>query len=245
VQPDGLNINLECGSLHPEVIQKAVLEHRADVGIALDGDGDRVVMVDENAQIVDGDTILAICARDLKMRGELRNNRVVATVMTNCGFVKALEDMGIEVARSQVGDRYVLQEMLKTESNLGGEQSGHLIFLDHNTTGDGLVSALQVLRIMIESDSKLSDLARGFERYPQTLYNVKVSSKPPLEQIAGLKEAISDVEKQLGKEGRVLVRYSGTELLCRIMVEGPKQKQVDEFAATIAKVIENEVGVKE
>ena len=147
--PNGLNINEACGSLHPELVQKAVIDHHADVGIALDGDADRVVMVDENAQIVDGDTILAICARDMKRQGVLRNNKVVSTVMANFGFMQAMSELGIEVIRSQVGDRYVIQEMLKAEANLGGEQSGHLIFIEHNTTGDGLVSALQVLRLSL------------------------------------------------------------------------------------------------
>lgn len=175
--PNGLNINEQSGSLHPETIQKAVIDFHADVGIALDGDADRVIMVDENAQIIDGDTILAICAKDFKKRGVLKNNIVVSTIMANLGFLKAMKDEGIEVIKSQVGDRYVIQDMLKQDANLGGEQSGHLICLDHNTTGDGLVSALQVLRIMIETDSKLSDLAAIIKRYPQTILNVKVKSK--------------------------------------------------------------------
>lgn len=240
--PNGLNINDGCGSLHPETIQKAVIDRRADVGIALDGDADRVIMVDENAQIVDGDTILAICARDLKKRGLLKNNKVVATVMANFGFVKAMQADGIEVIRSQVGDRYVIQDMLKYEANLGGEQSGHMIFLDHNTTGDGLVCALQVLRIMMETDSKLSDLASIVTKYPQTCINVKVKSKPPLSELKRLQDAIADVEQNLGDSGRVLVRYSGTENICRVMVEGPKQKQVQQMALTISNVVNEELG---
>lgn len=242
--PNGLNINENCGSLHPETIQKAVIDHRADVGIALDGDADRVVMVDENAQIVDGDTILAICAKDMMKRGLLRNNKVVTTVMANFGFIKAMEELGIEVIRSAVGDRYVIQDMLKEETNLGGEQSGHMIFLDHNTTGDGLVSALQVLRIMIETESKLSDLASIYKRYPQACINVKVKSKPQLDSINGLTEAISQVEKGLTNIGRVLVRYSGTENICRVMVEAPKLKQAHQMAQTIANIIETEIGEK-
>jgi phosphoglucosamine mutase len=204
--PNGLNINEKCGSLHPETVQKAVIDHRADVGIALDGDADRVVLIDENAQIVDGDTILAICALDMYKQGLLRNNKVVATIMSNFGFLKAMEKNGIEVIQSQVGDRYVIQDMLSQEANLGGEQSGHMIFLDHNTTGDGLVTALQVLRIMIETDSKLSDLATVFKKYPQFIMNVKVSGKPPLDAISGLKEAIAHAEKILADTGRVLIR---------------------------------------
>lgn len=241
-QPDGLNINERCGSMHPDNIQKAVIEHRADVGISLDGDADRVILVDENAQVVDGDTILAICARDMKQKGLLRNDSVVATVMTNLGFMKAMESLGIKVIKSQVGDRYVIQDMLKHEANLGGEQSGHVIFLDHNTTGDGLVCALQVLRIMIETDSKLSDLAAIVKRYPQACVNVKVSSKPALESIPGMAASIKQVESTLGDLGRVLVRYSGTENILRVMVEGTNQKQVLNLANTIASTAVHEIG---
>lgn len=242
--PNGLNINEGCGSLHPETVQKAVIDHHADVGIALDGDADRVIMVDENAQIVDGDTILAICARDLKKQGLLKNNKVVSTVMSNFGFVKAMQESGIEVIRSQVGDRYVIQDMLKYDANLGGEQSGHMIFLDHNTTGDGLVSALQVLRIMIETDSKLSDLASFVKRYPQATINVRVGTKPPLETLHQVKHIVDQVEKSLSDSGRVLVRYSGTENICRVMVEGPKQKQVQQMANSIANAVKEEIGVQ-
>jgi phosphoglucosamine mutase len=235
--PNGLNINDNCGSLHPENIQKAVIDHGADIGIALDGDADRVIMVDENAQIVDGDTILGICAFDFKKRGLLKNNKVVGTVMSNLGFLKSMEELGIDVVLSQVGDRYVIHDMLEHDTNLGGEQSGHLIFLDYNTTGDGLVSALQVLRIMIETDSKLSDLAAIVKRYPQTLLNVKVVSKPPLESLDPVSKAIKHVEEQLGPHGRVLVRYSGTENVCRVMVEGQKQKLTSEYANYIGNAI--------
>lgn len=242
VQPDGLNINQQCGSLHPATVQKGIIEHQADVGIALDGDADRVVMVDENAQIVDGDTILAICARDMLRRNLLKNNKVVATVMSNLGFIKAMESLGVGVIKAQVGDRYVIQEMLRHEANLGGEQSGHVIFLDHNTTGDGLVCALQVLRIMMQTDAKLSDLASFVQRYPQICVNVKVSSKPPLDNLMKTKEAIQKVENMLGDSGRILVRYSGTENLCRVMVEGTKQKQVMQLAEGVAVAIREEIG---
>lgn len=241
-QPNGLNINLECGSTHPATIQKGVIEHRADVGIALDGDADRVIMVDENAQIVDGDTILAICARDMQQRKLLKNDCVVGTVMSNLGFIHAMEGLGIRVVKSLVGDRYVIQEMLSNEANLGGEQSGHVIFLDHNTTGDGLVCALQVLRIMIETDAKLSDLASFVKRYPQTCVNVKVKSKPPLESLTKVNQAIENVEKILGNGGRILVRYSGTENLCRVMVEGIKHKQVIQLAQGVACALQEEIG---
>lgn len=240
--PNGLNINDKCGSLHTETTQKGVIEHHADIGIALDGDADRVILVDEQARIVDGDTILAICARDMMNQGTLRNNRVVATVMSNLGFLKAMEALDIEVIKSQVGDRYVIQDMLKYDANLGGEQSGHAIFLDHNTTGDGLVCALQVLRIMLETDSKLSDLASFVQRYPQICLNVKVKTKPSLESLAAVQEAVVKAENTLNKSGRVLVRYSGTEMVCRVMIEGIEIKQVTQLAKAIAKAIESEIG---
>lgn len=240
--PNGLNINENCGSMHPENIKKSVIDNHADVGIALDGDADRVVLIDENAQLVDGDALLAICARDMKAKGLLRNNKVVSTVMCNFGLIEALRASGIEVVQTAVGDRYVIQEMLKQDANLGGEQSGHLIFLDHNTTGDALVAALQVLRIMIETDSKLSDLASIVKRYPQTLINVKVKSKPPIETLPKVQQAIQTVEKALDNHGCVLVRYSGTENICRVMVQGVKQKQVQEMANQIAKSVQEEIG---
>lgn len=240
--PNGLNINDQCGSMFPEKMQKAVIDHGADVGIALDGDADRIIMVDENAQIVDGDTLLGICAHDYKKRGLLQNNKIVGTVMSNFGLLQTMRELGIEVVLAPVGDRFVLQEMLQNQANLGGEQSGHLIFLDYNTTGDGLVAALQVLRIMIETDSKLSDLASIVKRYPQALVNIQVTSKPPLDSIIGLQDAIKKVEAELNGFGRVLVRYSGTELICRVMVEGPKQKYVSVMAQEIAQVIKNQIG---
>lgn len=242
--PNGLNINENCGSLHPGDIQKAVINFRANVGIALDGDADRVVLVDEKAQIIDGDTILAICARDLKRHGLLTNNIVVATVMSNYGFFKTMEELDIQVAKSPVGDRYVIQEMLKSGAVLGGEQSGHTIFLDYSTTGDGILCALQVLKIMKETGSKLSDLAAFVQKYPQACTNIKVSKKEPLDQCAPIKAVIDKVEKQLHGTGRVLVRYSGTEPICRVMVEGPKLKAVQELANEIAAVIDHELGVK-
>ncbi len=242
VEPNGLNINDGCGSMHPQKIQRAVLYHGAHVGIALDGDADRVIMVDENSQIVDGDTMLAICAQHMQRRGGLRHNKVVTTVMCNFGFQEAMERLGIEVIQSQVGDRYVIQEMVKHGANLGGEQSGHVIFSDHNTTGDGLVAALQVLAIMVETGAKLSELTGVMRRYPQAVVSVPVSSKPPLEQLKPLKDILQNVEKLLKKRGRVLVRYSGTESSCRIMVEGPELAEVEKHAQDIAEVIKKEIG---
>lgn len=243
-EPDGININDSCGSLHPSVIQKGVIEHKAHVGIALDGDGDRVIMVDEKGHLIDGDTILAICAHEMKRRELLKNDRIVATVMTNFGVIKYLESLGIEVFQSKVGDRYVIQDMITKKAFLGGEQSGHLIFLDYNTTGDGIVSALQMLRIMIESESTLSDLAACVKKFPQTLLNVPVSKKPPLTQLKKVQKVIAEVEAELGDQGRVLVRYSGTENVCRVMVEGLKKHQVDLLAANIAQAIEKEIAPK-
>ena len=243
-EPNGTNINQHCGSLHPANIQKGVIENKAHAGIALDGDGDRLIMVDEKGHIMDGDTILAICAHELKRRDQLKNNRIVATVMTNFGVIKYLESLGIEVIISKVGDRYVIQDMLNHKAFLGGEQSGHMIFLDHNTTGDGIVSALQILRIMIESESTLSDLAGGVTKFPQTLINVPVKKKKPLEQLKGVQKAIQEVETELGGQGRVLVRYSGTENVCRVMVEGSKKHQVDQLAASIVLAVEKEIGNK-
>ncbi|MDP1835354.1 MAG: phosphoglucosamine mutase [Chlamydiales bacterium] len=242
VEPNGLNINGDCGSMHPQKTQRAVLYHGADVGIAFDGDADRVVMVDENSQIVDGDMILAICAKHMQRRGALHNNKVVSTVMCNYGFLEAMQRLGIEVVRSQVGDRYVIQEMIKHGANLGGEQSGHIIFLDHNTTGDGLVSAMQVLGIMVETGSKLSELASIVTRYPQFNVNVPVASKPPLEDMKKVQDIIQNVEKLLANKGRVIVRYSGTENICRVMVEGKQANQVESQAEEIANVIRDEIG---
>lgn len=242
VEPNGLNINDKCGSLHPQKMQKAVLEQQADVGIALDGDADRVVMVDERSELVDGDTLLAICAKEMQRKGILRGNRVVGTVMSNLGFMHAMHQLGISVVRSAVGDRYVLQEMLQHNCNLGGEQSGHLLFLDHNTTGDGLVSALQVLSIMMETGLKLSELSSIVQKMPQECLKVPVRYKVPLDQLKTVQEAICDVEASLGDQGRVLVRYSGTEPMCRIMVEGPKQIQVMKYATHIAEAVRSAIG---
>lgn len=244
VTPNGLNINQKCGSTHPALIQKAVIEHGADVGIALDGDGDRIVMVDENAQVLDGDTILAICARDMQQRGILRNNQVVATVMSNLGFIRAMEELGIQVVQAAVGDRYVLQEMLRVDAALGGEQSGHVIFRDHNTTGDGIVCALQVLDILLRSDLTLSALASFVQKCPQLCLNVPVRYKPPLDTLQHLQHEIEAAKTALGSSGRVLVRYSGTENICRVMVEGLNYKEVHRLAHQIVAGVQKELGAR-
>ncbi len=242
-EPNGLNINDMCGALHPEALQKKVLENGAHIGIALDGDGDRVILVDEQGEVVDGDTMLAIASCDRKMRGDLANNRVVATVMTNFGVLQFLKSMGIEVILSKVGDRYVIQDMLQHKALLGGEQSGHMIFLDHNTTGDGIVSSLQILRIMLERQKTLSELSGPIKKTPQKLVNVACKSKPPLETLKNVKAAIDRVESELHEKGRVLVRYSGTENLCRVMVEGPSDDTIGAHAECIAAAVREEIGV--
>lgn len=242
-QPNGININEHCGTLHLEKLQKEVRERRADVGIAFDGDADRVIMVDEKANIVDGDMILAICASDMKERGELLGNKVVGTIMSNFGFIRSMQDLGIQFIQSQVGDRYVIQDMLNHNANLGGEQSGHLIFLDHNTTGDGLVSALQVLRIMKERGKSLSELSSIMKRYPQVLLNIKVSSKPEIKDIPDLSNAMEKIEKKLQDKGRILVRYSGTENVCRVMLEGPEYSVCQKHAEHLGNIIKTHIGI--
>ncbi|CRX39144.1 phosphoglucosamine mutase [Estrella lausannensis] len=244
INPNGLNINESCGSLHPALIQEAVKRHQAHIGIALDGDADRVILVDEKGAVVDGDTILAICARDLKESGNLHGNTVVSTVMANLGMIKALESIGVRVAQAQVGDRHVIQEMVRLGSNLGGEQSGHMIFADYNTTGDGLVSALQVLRIMIEKGKPLSELASFVERYPQVCVNVKVKAKPDLKTLSHVQDMIEQGKQKLKDRGRVLVRYSGTEKICRVMVEGQEETTVREIADMIADSVAKSIGDK-
>jgi len=233
-EPNGRNINDECGSLYPERTAAKVQELRADVGIALDGDADRVVVVDERGEILDGDVLMWLCARDLLARGGLKKEGVVATVMSNLGLEVALADMGIGLVRAPVGDRYVVEEMRRGGYNLGGEQSGHILFLDHTTTGDGLMSALQLLAVMRRSGKRLSELTAGFERFPQVMVNIGVAEKRPLEELPTVQEAIEEVEEELGDAGRVLIRYSGTELKARVMVEGRCETRVHELANHLA-----------
>jgi phosphoglucosamine mutase len=242
VQPNGRNINADCGAVHPEHVQRLVKEHGADAGIALDGDADRLIVVDEKGEIVDGDAVMAICGRDLISKGKLRHNTVVATVMSNIGLERSLADVGGTVIRTAVGDRYVVEAMREHGYVFGGEQSGHLIFLDYASTGDGSVAALRLLETMVRSQKPLSELARVFERMPQHLVNVKVTRKPPLSELAAASALIARVEKELGKEGRVLVRYSGTENKARVMVEGPDADRTKRYAEDIADAIEKEIG---
>ncbi|MFN8389675.1 MAG: phosphoglucosamine mutase [Bdellovibrionota bacterium] len=240
-KPDGKNINQGCGSLYPEVISKLVREHKADVGIAFDGDADRVILCDENGDLLDGDLILAMCAADLKSRGMLRGDAVVGTVMSNFGLEKFLSEQGIKLFRSDVGDRYVLAEMLERGSNLGGEQSGHVIALDHNTTGDGLLTALLVLSIMLRAKKPLSHYSSLIKRYPQVLINVPVKHKPPLTDVPGIVAALADAEKKLANCGRVLLRYSGTESKARVMVECSEAPLCNAIAQQVAEVVKKEL----
>jgi phosphoglucosamine mutase len=242
VSPTGRNINDGFGSLYPDVVGKLVVEQNLSLGIALDGDADRCILVDEKGKVHDGDTVLAICAIDLKARGLLRNNTVVATVMSNLGLDTLLREQEIRVVRTGVGDRAVLEEMIKQGVQLGGEQSGHTIFSDISTTGDGLLTALMVLSAMGRQGKTLSELAADFITFPQKLVNIKVSHKPPLESIESLRKAIEQKEQELGSSGRVLVRYSGTENKARVMVECQDEETCKRHAHDLAEILEREIG---
>ncbi|KIH77097.1 phosphoglucosamine mutase [Geoalkalibacter ferrihydriticus] len=244
VTPNGTNINAGCGSLHPEVISEAVKTHRAHLGMALDGDADRVIFTDEFGKEVDGDHIMAICATTMLQEKRLAHNTLVATVMSNLGLDIAVKKAGGKVVKTDVGDRYVVEEMRKGGYTLGGEQSGHLIFLNHNTTGDGMVSALQVLAIMQRSGKPLSELAEVMVSLPQVLVNVRVAERREIEDIPEVRKAIDHARKALGETGRVLIRYSGTEPLLRIMLEGQDKYQITELAHQIAEEIDRHLGEK-
>jgi phosphoglucosamine mutase len=241
-QPDGVNINVGCGSTHPQVIQRAVLDAGADVGLAFDGDADRVIAVDHTGQVIDGDFILAVCGRALKAQGRLKGDTVVATVMSNLGFVKAMANLGIRVQTTRVGDRYVMEAMREGGYVLGGEQSGHVIFLDHTTTGDGVLTALQLVDVMMASRQPLAELSRVMTRYPQLLENVRVRDKAAWRSNDRIQEAIRRAERELGDDGRVLVRESGTEPLVRVMAEGPDPALLQACVAQIVRVVREELG---
>lgn len=242
VQPDGENINRDCGSLYPETARKALLEHHADLAVSLDGDGDRAIFIDERGEVVDGDHVLAICAKEMEEKGSLKGKTVVATVMSNLGLDLALQGFGVRVVRTAVGDRYVVEEMLRRGYNLGGEQSGHLLFLDYNTTGDGCLTCLQLLAIMVERERRLGELKRVMTRLPQVLLNVGVKEKKDLSRLRRVRNKIAAVEKELGERGRILVRYSGTELLARVMLEGEDEERIHQMAQEIAHEIRQELG---
>jgi len=238
VRPNGRNINRLCGATHPEGMARLVARYQADLGIAFDGDGDRCIMVDNKGRVVDGDHILAICALDMQRRQTLKRKTVVATVMSNLGLEMALKNFGLKLIRTQVGDRYVLESMLKGGYNLGGEQSGHLVFLNHSTTGDGILTALRLLAVMLRTQKPLAELARVMEDYPQVLLNLKVKERRELKTIPQAQKAIQAAEKRLQGWGRLLVRFSGTEPLLRVMVEGDKPTEIKEIAQELVQTLD-------
>jgi phosphoglucosamine mutase len=241
-EPNGVNINDGVGALHPEHMTRAVREHSADLGIALDGDADRVLMSDENGRLIDGDCILAILAADQMKKGTLAGGAVVSTVMSNLGLERCLKDRGIRLERTDVGDRYVVARMREGGYRIGGEQSGHVILLDHTTTGDGLLTALQVLAVAVDRDMRLSDLSSLVEPVPQVLRGVRVGTKPSLDTLPAVADAIASAEAQLGDRGRVLVRYSGTEPKCRVMLEGDDETEIDALADQIVAAVTQAIG---
>ncbi|MGP4074031.1 phosphoglucosamine mutase [Piscibacillus sp. B03] len=241
--PDGLNINDGYGSTNPEKLRETVIEQGADLGLAFDGDGDRLIAVDEKGNIVDGDKIMYICGSFYKSQGRLKQDTVVTTVMSNIGLYRAFDELGISTAKTKVGDRYVMEEMRKNGYNLGGEQSGHIIFLEHNTTGDGMLSALQLVNVMQETGKPLSELAEGMTKFPQELKNVRVTDKHTVTDNEKVKEEINRVEQELGDKGRVLVRPSGTEPLVRVMVEAPTKDDCDKYVNQVVAVIEEQLGM--
>lgn len=240
--PDGKNINLECGSQHPESLSNRVRELNAQIGLAFDGDGDRLVAVDERGEVLSGDQILAICAKYFTENGKLKNNIVVSTVMSNMGLGVALKDMGIKHEITGVGDRYVMEKMLDVGAVLGGEESGHTVFLNHQTTGDGILSALTLLEIMVSENRPLSDMKSVMTIFPQVLVNVDVRHKPPLETLPEVQTVIRQIDNELAGKGRVLVRYSGTQPQCRVMVEGPNAEDTKKYSNKIAQVIKETIG---
>jgi phosphoglucosamine mutase len=243
--PNGLNINDGVGSTHPEALAKFVLEKGADVGLAFDGDGDRLIAIDENGNVVDGDQIMYICAKYLNEQNRLKHGTVVSTVMSNLGFHKGLEALGIQSVQTAVGDRYVVEEMKKNGYNLGGEQSGHIIFLDYNTTGDGLLTGLQLVNIMKMTNKKLSELAGDMQKFPQKLVNVRVKDKHRVMENEKVKDIIAQVEDEMNGNGRILVRPSGTEPLVRVMAEAPTEEACESYVERIAAVVKEEMGLEE
>ncbi len=241
-EPDGVNINDNCGSQHVETLKETVVEGGCDIGLAFDGDADRLIAIDEKGNSITGDQIIALSANYLRERGELANNTVVTTKMSNYGFRIAMKELGINNEITRVGDRYVLEQMQKSGAIIGGEDSGHIIFLNHHTTGDGILSALQILKVMKETGKPLSELAEIMKVYPQKLINVEVSDKPALDTLPEVQSIIEDVEQELGNRGRVLVRYSGTQPLCRVMVEASTVEETEKYCKKIADVIEAQIG---
>jgi len=241
-QPNGRNINLDCGSTHPEHLARLVRDDGYRMGVAFDGDGDRAIFIDHLGHVVDGDAVMLLCARHMKTQGRLTGNAVVATVMSNIGLEIALRESGIDLVRCPVGDKYVMEEMLKRGLSLGGEQSGHVIFLEHLFTGDGIATALNVLRVMAETGRELRDLASELVTYPQVLVNVRVKERRDLKSVPAIAEAMGRVEQRLAGEGRLLVRYSGTEPLLRVMLEGKNQHEIQAWAHEIAETVKQQLG---
>ncbi|MBJ1788013.1 phosphoglucosamine mutase [Enterococcus faecalis] len=242
--PNGLNINDGVGSTHPEALAEMVVEKGADAGLAFDGDGDRIIAVDELGRIIDGDKIMYICAKYLAEKKRLKKDTIVTTVMSNLGFHKAVEEIGLKDVVTQVGDRYVVEEMRKNDYNFGGEQSGHMIFLDYNTTGDGMLSGIQLLNVMKQTGKKLSELADEVTIYPQKLVNIRVTDKNGAMEVPAIKTVVEQAEAEMNGEGRILVRPSGTEPLLRVMAEAPTQEKVDYYVDKIAEVVRAEIGVE-
>ncbi|NMH67621.1 phosphoglucosamine mutase [Bacillus sp. RO3] len=243
--PNGLNINDGVGSTHPEALAEMVKEKGADLGLAFDGDGDRIIAIDEHGQIVDGDQIMYICGKYLKSQGQLKQSTVVSTVMSNLGFHKGLEENGIQSIQTAVGDRYVVEEMKKHGYTLGGEQSGHIIFLDYNTTGDGLLTGIQLVNIMKMTGKSLSELAGEMQKFPQKLVNVRVTDKHHVTDNETVKQVIQKVEEEMNGNGRILVRPSGTEPLVRVMAEAPTEELCDRYVNEIVQVVDEEMGLNE
>lgn len=241
-EPNGMNINDNCGAVHPEQLQEAVRAYKADIGIALDGDADRSVFVCEKGDVVNGDQAMAAFAIDLKNQGRLKQDTVVGTVMSNFGFELAMHSQGITLIRTPVGDRYILERMVNDGYNLGGEQSGHLIFLDYNTSGDGLISGIQMLKLMTRSRKPLSEIAQCMQAVPQVLLGVQVREKPDLNSLPRLQQTIQSWEQRLNGKGRILIRYSGTEPLCRVMVEGQDDSLIRQAAEELAGVVRTSIG---
>jgi phosphoglucosamine mutase len=241
-EPNGLNINQGCGSLYPEVISRAAIANKAHIGIAFDGDADRVILCDENGIVIDGDAVMAVCALQMMQEGRLKQNTLVATVMSNLGLELAMQKAGGKLVRAAVGDRYVMEKMIEGGYNLGGEQSGHIIFLDNNTTGDGLVSALQILAIMKQTGKPLSALAACMRTYPQVLVNVKVKERHDLLLIPEIAKRVAEIEKRIEGSGRLLLRYSGTEPKVRVMIEGENQDEIRALAEDLAGIIKEKLG---
>jgi phosphoglucosamine mutase len=240
--PDGRNINMECGSTHPETLARVVVDRGCRLGVAFDGDGDRAILVDAHGRVVDGDAVLLMCARHLKRLGELRGDAIVATVMSNIGLEVALRESGIDTVRCPVGDKHVMEEMVKRGLSLGGEQSGHIIFSQHLFTGDGIVTALSVLRVMADTGRELADLASELVTYPQVLLNVRVREKKDLQTVPPVTDAMRRVEERLQGQGRLLVRYSGTEPLLRVMIEGKDQQEIQAWASEIVSTVREHLG---